>query len=146
MKIKWNWGTKLALWITAFILFILTLVLLSLKYDIGLVEKDYYPKGLVYQNRIDAIENALEFSNIFKFAQNEKDVIIETPEIEVDEGTVTFFRPSDNSFDRVYELHVADNKNIIIPKSDLIVGKYLVKFEWKHLNKNYYVEKVFVLK
>ena len=68
--IKWNWGTKLALWIIAFVLFILSLVYMSLGYDVNLVEKDYYPKGLVYQQRIEAINNANEAGSSVNIIQN----------------------------------------------------------------------------
>ncbi len=146
MKIKWNWGTKLAIWIIAFILFILSFVYISFNYDVGLVEKDYYPKGLVYQQRIDAIANAQKINADFEINQNIESVVIKTPDIVVDSGTITFFRPSDNDLDRVYDLIINDLHEIIIPKSEFVLGKYKIKFNWKHLQNEYYVEKTFYIK
>ena len=57
-KIKWNWGTKLVIAIILFMGFIFVLVYLSTQNTIDLVERDYYPKGLKYQNRIEEIKNA----------------------------------------------------------------------------------------
>ncbi|NQU35781.1 MAG: FixH family protein [Bacteroidetes bacterium] len=146
MKTKWNWGTKLAIWIIVFILFILTLVYMSFSYDIGLVEKDYYPKGLKYQSRINAVNNAKNINAVFSISQEGENVIIEMPDIQAKDGTVTFFRPSDNTSDRVYNLNITEEKKIKLPKSEFIIGKYIVKFSWKHLNKDYYVEQVYFVK
>ncbi len=146
MKIKWNWGTKLALWISIFILFILTLVFMSLNYDVGLVEKDYYPKGLEYQKRINAIENARQLNADFKVEQDNESVTIQLPNIIVDEGNITFFRPSDTSYDRVYKLVTSNSSKITIPKNDFIQGKYILKFEWQHDNKEYFKEQILFIK
>jgi hypothetical protein len=146
MNIKWNWGTKLAIWIIAFIVFILTFVYMSLNYDVGLVEKDYYPKGLKYQNRINAMSNAEKINADFVISQNIEDIEIITPDIKVDSGTITFFRPSDNKQDRVFKLIITDENIITIPKSEFIVGKYILKFNWNHLENEFYVEKPFFIK
>ena len=146
MKTKWNWGTKLAIWIIVFILFILTLVYMSFSYDIGLVEKDYYPKGLKYQNRINAINNAKNIDAVFNISQEGENVIIELPDIQAKDVTITFFRPSDNSFDRFYSWDINEGSRIKLPKREFTVGKYIVKFNWKHLDKDYYVEQIYYLK
>ena len=57
MNIHLNWGNKLLIAIVIFMSFIFVLVYLSAQNQIDLVEKDYYPKGLKYQDRIDEIEN-----------------------------------------------------------------------------------------
>ena len=146
MKTKWNWGTKLAIWIIVFILFILTLVYMSFSYDIGLVEKDYYPKGLKYQSRIDAINNAKNIDVVFNISQEGENVIIEMPDVQVKDGTITFFRPSDNSFDRVFSWDLDEDNNIKLPVRELTEGKYIVKFNWKHEDKEYYVEQIYFVK
>ena len=146
MKTKWNWGTKLAIWIIVFILFILTLVYMSFSYDIGLVEKDYYPKGLKYQSSIDAINNAKNIDVVFNISQEGENVIIEMPDVQVKDGTITFFRPSDNSFDRVFSWDLDEDNNIKLPVRELTEGKYIVKFNWKHEDKEYYVEQIYFVK
>lgn len=146
MKIEWNWGTKLLIWIIAFILFILGLVFMTTKSDVNLVEKDYYPKGLVYQQRIDAIENAKEINAVFKTIQNTSTITLNIPDIQIDEGAVTFFRPSGNSLDRVYDFVINKERIMTFPKSDLKKGKYLLKINWNHENKEYYVEQVLFVK
>lgn len=140
MKTKWNWGTKLAIWIIVFVLFILTLVFLSLSYDVNLVEKDYYPKGLKYQTRIDAIENANNLGVRFLIDQSEDNLNILIPDIQLDSGLITFFRPSDVSFDRTYKF--SNSQQINIPLSDFNSGKYIVKINWWNHKKEYYIEQI----
>jgi len=140
MKTKWNWGTKLVVWIIVFVLFILTLVFLSLGYDVNLVEKDYYPKGLKYQTRIDAIENANKLGVRFLIDQSEDDLYINIPDIQLDSGLITFFRPSDGSFDRAYKF--SNSQQFRIPLSDFTNGKYILKINWWNDNKEYYIEQI----
>jgi len=146
MKIKWNWGTKLAIWIVAFIVFMLTLVYLTTTYEVNLVEKDYYPKGLMYQTRIDAIQNADSINAVFSTSQDENNIVLNIPDIQADSGTILFFRPSGNSLDRTYELIIVDDHRLVFPINNFEYGKYILKINWFHSNKEYYVEQVFFMK
>lgn len=58
MRIKWNWGTGILIGIIAFMAFIIGLVYFSVQQNFDLVERDYYPKALEYQQQIDKEENA----------------------------------------------------------------------------------------
>lgn len=145
MKTKWNWGTKLVIWIVAFVVFILSLVYMSLSYDVNLVEKDYYPKGLKYQSRIDAIENAKSIDANVNIIQNGNNLNVIISNIQPDSGNVTLFRPSDVSFDRKYELE-PNTTALAIPVSDLTNGKYIVKCNWWQSGNEYYVEQVYSIK
>jgi len=143
---KWNWGTKLVIWIVAFIVFMLTLVYMTTTSKVNLVEEDYYPKGLKYQTRIDAIENANSINAVFSVLQDENELVVSLPDIEVDSGFILFFRPSGNSLDRTYDLIVSDNKKMTIPKTDFVRGKYILKINWYNKAKEYYVEQAFFVK
>ena len=122
---KWNWGTKLVVAMAVFMGFIIVLVIQSAKNDVNLVEKDYYPKGLKYQDRLDEIENAAPF------------------QIKPDTGSLYFFRPSDTDFDKLYKLEPNSKYAQFLPKNDFQKGKYLVKIYWQENNMGYYVEKPF---
>ena len=62
MKIKWHWGTGILIAIILFIGLMITLVFLSSRQEFHLVEKDYYPKALEYQQQIDKEQNSLKLS------------------------------------------------------------------------------------
>jgi hypothetical protein len=140
---KWNWGTKLLIAIIIFMSFIFVLVYLSTQNDIFLVEKDYYPKGLKYQDRIDNIANAKPLRNQFKFQQLENDVTVTFPNIAPDSGTITFFRPSGTSYDLIYQIDPDTAMTMRFPKSRFIKGKYLIKIYWRENDTGYYYEKPF---
>ena len=48
---KFHWGYGIALFFTAFVVFILTAVFTSTKENIHLVTEDYYAEELAYQKR-----------------------------------------------------------------------------------------------
>jgi len=146
MKIKWNWGTKLALWITAFILFMLGLVFMTLMNDVTLVEKDYYPKGLDYQTRINEMENARLENAVFIVTQKENEIEITFPDVKADSGEINFFRPSDNTMDRVVSFDDSDNGIKHLDISDFHKGKYILKIKWKKGDTAYYLEQVAFIK
>ena len=106
MNIMWNWGTKLTLWIIVFMLFIFVLVFFSFKNTILLVEKDYYPKGMKFQDRIDEKNNAFAIKDQFQIEQQEQYVVISFPEINPDTGTVVFYRHNDNLLDQTLAIIV----------------------------------------
>ena len=141
MKIKWNWGTKLTIAIILFMTLVLSFVYRSTLYQIDLVEKDYYPKGLKYQERIDEITNARVFKNQVRAYQDSDAVIVTFPEINPDTGTITFYRPSDIHLDRIYEINTDSLNRMSFPKSEFKKGKYYLKIYWEENGKAFYVEK-----
>jgi len=143
MKIKWNWGTKLTLFIILFMLLILSFVYRSFQRDVNLVEKDYYPKGLQYQQRIDEMKNARMFEPQIIVEQQKNKLVLHLPIIHPDTGNVLFFRPSGNKYDvtRVMPHDSIDQmqfENKLFKK-----GHYGLKVYWEESGKKFYVEKGF---
>lgn len=143
MNIKWNWGTKLTLWIIVFMLFIFVLVFFSFKNTILLVEKDYYPKGLKFQDRIDEKNNAYALKDQFQLQQMDKYVVLSFPEIHPDTGTVVFYRHNDNLLDQIIAIKPDTSGKMYFPITDFKKGKYLLKIHWFEKGKGYFVEKQF---
>ena len=143
MNIKWNWGTKLTIAIILFMSWILFLVYLSTQYPIDLVEEDYYPKGLKYQERIEEIRNARPFFKMVKTFQENDFVVVTFPDIRPDTGTITFYRPSDIHLDRVYDIRTDSTQKMSFPKKEFRKGKYYLKIYWEENGKAYYIEKPF---
>ncbi len=143
MKIKWNWGTKLTIAIILFMSLIFFMVYMSTQYPIDLVEEDYYPKGLKYQERIDEISNARPVASQVRAFQNSDAVVVTFPEINPDTGTITFYRPSNIHLDRVYEINTDSLQQMSFPKSEFKKGKYYLKIYWEENDRGYYIEKPF---
>lgn len=146
MKIKWNWGTAIFIAIAMFMVFIFTLVYMSTNNQINLVEKDYYPKGLKFQDRIEEVKNARQFEHKFKLLQKEDHIQLTFPEIYPDTGTVVFFRPSDTQSDRTFSINPDSLWTMSFPANEFIRGKYVLKVHWKEDGKGYFIEKSFYFK
>jgi hypothetical protein len=143
MNIKWNWGTKLTLFIILFMGFIFVLVYLSTKNSIILVEKDYYPKGLRFQDRIDELTNAHFLKDSFEIVQEEEFVVLNLPEINPDSGTVVFYRLNNNLLDLTIPIDPDTSLTMHFPAGSFEKGKYLLKVHWFEKEKGYFVEKPF---
>jgi len=101
-----------------FMSLIFFMVYMSTQYPIDLVEEDYYPKGLKYQERIDEISNARPVASQVRAFQNSDAVVVIFPEINPDTGTITFYRPSNIHLDRVYEINTDSLQQMSFPKSE----------------------------
>jgi len=145
MKIKWNWGTGITLFIILFVSFILWRVYETTQHPVMLVEKDYYPKGLQYQQRIDERHNARPFQSKFLVYQQNNEVIIHIPQVHPDSSNFTFFRPSDASFDLSFPFQPDSLGLMHFPLQKFEKGKYILKIYWEENGKRYYVEKNFYL-
>lgn len=143
MNIKWNWGTKLFIAIVIFMSFIFVLVFKSAQNQIDLVEKDYYPKGLKYQDRIDEIQNAEVFKDSFLIEKINNQVVVSYTVIHADTGSIYFFRPSDNTLDMTYAFQPDTTGRMYFDVRQFKKGKYLVKVFWKEAGEGFYIEKTF---
>ncbi len=145
-KIKWNWGTKLTIFIILFMILVLSFVYRSMQHPVMLVEKDYYPKGIEYQQRIDERNNAEIFKSQFQIIDSGNFILVKIPNVFIDSGNIDFFRPSNIKLDYNYHIIKEKKTEIILPDSIFKVGKYIVKFYWQSKEKKYYLEKQFYFK
>lgn len=149
MKIKWNWGTKLFIWTVLFMLVLLTFVFLSFRQTFFLVEKDYYPKGLEYQQKIDKINNTSQLDEKIKVEDNNEYIVVTFPVMmnpESIKGTIVIYRPSDGDKDIRVNIKPDSISKQIIPTDDLIVGKYILQFDYSHNGVDYFQEETVFVK
>ncbi len=148
MKIKWNWGTKLTIAIILFMSFILALVYLTTKNSIILVEKDYYPQGLKYQQRIEKIKNARKFRDSLKIKIDKRNVKLMISGVKPDSGNVVFYRPDqEKEEDRVFNFDSGKQIKYSYPLKYFRKGIYVLKITWWDEWKGYYLEeKIFINK
>jgi hypothetical protein len=121
--------------------FIFVLVYQSYNNEIFLVEKDYYPKGLKFQDRLDEIENARLLAKQLRIYQEANKLVVVFPEIHPDTGTIYFFRPSNTKLDLTYKLEPETDNSMSFSKSQFQKGKYILKIFWKENDTAYYIEK-----
>ena len=144
MKMKWNWGTKLLISIIVFMLFLTAFFVLMMRQTFYLVEKDYYPKGLNYQQRIDKSINAKLLEEVVEIENNGEYLIFRFQSFfnpsEIS-GTIQLYRPSDAKQDVNLDIQPDSNRQIFYPVKNLIKGKYIAKINYTYGDKDYYQEK-----
>jgi nitrogen fixation protein FixH len=138
-----NWGWKITIIMTAFIAFILSMVISSFGNKIDLVSADYYQKELVFQEVIDAKTNALSIKSEVNVKHTESGLELSFPDTftkQITEGTITFFRPDNSDLDTEEILSLVDNKQILSFKK-LKPGFYNIYIAFKAGGDDYHIEK-----
>ena len=139
---KFNWGTGIVLAFIAFIAFILYFVVLSFRDPASnhdLVTEDYYKKELKYQEDLDASRNLEEIGGGVIATITEEGLRIEFPEVmkpEKIKGTVSLYRPSNKQLDFETPIQLS-NKQLLIPKSRLLDGRWDMRVYWTYEGKPY---------
>lgn len=146
---KINWGYKIALVYIGFVLFMLALVWRTMQEKVELVTKDYYAQELVYQDKIDRIENTKSLTEQVNWELGNQMVKIIFPTQFVGKsisGNVLFFRPSDSSKDFSINLSPDSNGTMTIKSDKFIFGVYRMQIDWQVGGKNYFSEAVINMK
>ncbi len=139
---KFNWGTGIVLSFIAFIVFILYFVVLSFRDPASnhdLVTEDYYQKELKYQDDLDAAENLEKAGGGMQVVLVEEGLQIQFPEyMEPDQiqGTVSLYRPSNKQLDFKTPIQLTA-RQLLIPKSRLLDGRWDIRVEWTYEGKRY---------
>ncbi|HPE57191.1 MAG TPA: FixH family protein [Bacteroidales bacterium] len=148
MRIKWNWGTGILIGIIAFMAFIIGLVYFSVQQNFDLVERDYYPKALEYQQQIDKEENARKLEQQV-IVENTGDMILLAFQpffVPANiSGTITFYRPSDKKGDIVFEIETDSLGRQNFPTDILQNGRYIIQINYKVGDTEYYQEEALLI-
>ena len=145
---KLNWGHKLAIAMTLFIGFIVTMGIIMGTSTDSIEESNYYEKGLHYDNQIEKEKNtrALSEKPVIRFDNSSHSLVIVRPiELKMQQTSLLLYKPNAKSKDLdvdISELEV-DNE-VRIPMSDMPNGKWIAKFNWSDGERAYYLEKPFI--
>jgi nitrogen fixation protein FixH len=139
---KINWGTKIAAFYISFVAFILVMVVMAFGEKYELVTEDYYQQELEFQNKIDKSTNAFALDDKLKITIKGNSLIMKFPNsLSATEGTINFFRPSDENADFEEKIVLKDNLQLVDLKK-FLKGKYIVKTDWKNGDEEYFQEDV----
>jgi len=148
MKVKFNWGTGIFIFIVLFLLVNAFVIYKSFQQRNDLVEEEYYPKGLDYQKQIDRFANANALSGKIEIIEKDNKLEIKYPgELKGKKvlGLVNFFRPSDENADFKDSIRFDTSMIQRIPAEKFIKGKYVAKFYWLMDGKEFAHESTFRL-
>jgi hypothetical protein len=148
MKIKFNWGTGIFIFIALFLLANVFVIYKSLQQKYDLVDQEYYPQGLEYQKQIDRFANANSLTGRITISETTDELLIAYPnEFKGKEirGKVIFFRPSDENADFSDSIKFDSTLIQRIPIKKKLSGKYIAKFFWEMDGKEFAHESRFRL-
>jgi len=127
---KFTWGTGIFLFLVVFVAAAMVFVVFASRQKVNLVHKDYYEKGVDYSEQMRVNERSKPYAHSLSF-ENDADffsVNIETDLAEkLDSGSMQMFRPSDSRKDIFLPVSAGD-KQIQFNKTDLVNGRYVLKF------------------
>lgn len=146
--LKLSWGTRIAILYIGFVLLIALMMTLSMRQKIELVSEDYYDKELVFQDKIDEMNNANALSEKITHSITDNSFLIQFPLEFKDQkvkGEVLFFRPSDSSKDFTKAIQLNANSQQNIELSSFSKGMYKMKISWKVNDTPYFSEETIVI-
>lgn len=139
---KFNWGHGIALFILAFVGFIVLMVVKAFQTSTDLTAENYYNQELAYGDRIEAIANANVFNEDVHLRINEDHLSIELPTDLIElgvKGEIHFYRPDNASLDFIQPID-GTTPFQEVPLSKLVSGKYAVRVLAASGNKEFFFE------
>lgn len=138
-----NWGIRITVLYLSFAIMIVSLVSLTMKERVDLVSSDYYERELKYQEKIDRI-------NVTNQLKEKPTWIIHNNYLKIDfhqhvakndiEGSILFFRPSDPTLDKEFNIKADTNAMQEISLQPFKRGIYKIEINWSIKDANYYSE------
>jgi hypothetical protein len=129
---KFNWGTGILIFLILFLLACAGFIYFAFQQDVNLVHKDYYEKGVDYSEQMKVNERSVPYKNAFDIKIQGEVLLVNIDEVlssKIDSGRVQLYRPSDS--DRDISFPVESNvSQFSFPKTDLLHGRYILKFYW----------------
>lgn len=140
---KFNWGTAIFIFLTLFIIALVSFVFFAMKQDVNLVHKDYYQKGVDYTEKMNTDARSAGYYSSLKTSLDDDYLVVvleNSVVFEIDSGKLELYRPSDSKRDISFDFDALDGA-LKIPKEDLISGRYILKLYWYSKGLEYEIEK-----
>lgn len=140
-----NWGTKIVIGMGIFMLFIAGMVFSMISHSGGdsLIEKDYYEKGLNYDEKYQQQTDALNDEVIPEITAR-KDALVITFK-QPAEFNLSCKRLSDAKADRSFAGRTESGNMIVVPASELLPGPWRIYLQFNINGKNYQVEREVIM-
>jgi hypothetical protein len=145
---KINWGTGIFIFLVIFFIAIFSFVYFAFMQEVDLVEDDYYPRELTYEQQIEKRQNLKQLGEEIRIIQNNKMLTLNFPasqNLGKIEGEILIYRPSDSKADLKYKIKIDSLNSQTIIADKLLTGKYIVKVDWSYQNKKFYQELIIIL-
>lgn len=143
MKLKFSWGTGIAIFIVLFICFYISLMLLTRQRKFHMVSDEYYPESIEFESRIKKTRNAQSLKEKVQINIKGDSIQIVLPDWESGykaTGTAYFYRPNNSLEDMSIPLMVNKLGEQVFKAKQLKTGRYIVKMNWQISDIDYYDE------
>ncbi len=140
---KFNWGTGILIFLILFLSACAVFIVFAMRQDVNLVHKDYYEQGVDYSRQMEVNARSVEFKEAIQSGTDETSLWVDfeaTLAVSIDSGNLLFFRPSNSRLDLIMPFKKIDSR-LIIPKSELFPGRYILKITWYVEQVKYEVDK-----
>ena len=141
MKLRFNWAAAIVLSYVLFAAATVGFVVFALRRPVDLVAPDYYAQSLRQDRQMDAVRNARDLPARVVQA-GERSLLIALPAAQAADarGSVTLYRASNASADRVVALKTDAAGRQQIPLEGLAPGVWSVRVRWAAQGREFYVE------
>lgn len=139
-----NWGTGIAAAYAGFALATIAFVTFAMGRPVVLVRADYYAESLRQDQRSLAVRNAKDLGNrvaVVETGGPALEIIVPREQAAAARGTVTFYRASDASADRVVVLALGVDGQQRISLSGYQAGRWVVQLQWTAEGRDFYAER-----
>jgi nitrogen fixation protein FixH len=143
-----NWGLRITIIYTGFVLLIITMVVRSMNQKIDLVSEDYYARELKFQDKIERIRNEQALKEIPVYTIQGDELRIQFPSEFKDKtisGKLLFFKPSDSSKDVQMSIQLNEKNQQLINTSQFSKGMYKMQLEWEAVGVKYFHEETIII-
>lgn len=144
-----NWGKGIIITIIVFAAGTAAMMIIAMNSPSDLVVRNYYEKGIKYQEQIDKINRTNALSEKVNIEFTGKAVIIKIPSVFAPEkikGEALFYRPSDAKEDFKVPLKIDSARTMFIGTDKLEKGYWKLVLNWGTDTADYYNESSFVIK
>lgn len=144
---KFNWGSGIFIFLVIFFISIFAFLYIAFKNDIELVEEDYYPKELQYQQQIDKQDNLMQLGEQIELIQKAHNLALQFPKSQIQDsifGQIIIYRPSNSKLDKTMRIKTDSNNVHLINTKALTAGKYVLKVAWSYKQKAFYQEIILI--
>jgi hypothetical protein len=131
-----NWGRSIILVLIIFIGFITILAVKMMYSKDDAFDKDYYEKGLAFDQEYDLKQNVINDDATPSITLNDSTLLLVFKSL--DHGSIKFKRPSDKTKDILLNINAA---KVIIPRTKLEKGEWHLVINWSTNSKKYLFEK-----
>ena len=145
---KMNWGGGIAVTYITFMVIMIILAVVFMNQDVSLETKDYYSKGISYQQQIDKMNRTKDLPEQLSILQNGSTIDFSFPKIFKRQhigGKIFFYRPADNKKDFVTNIEPDTAGTQFVDATILAKGLWKIKVDWLVNGTGYYNEHIIMV-